>query len=550
MPDARTMHRPYPPGQGAASVPVLFTLPNVQPAIAAASVKPEGVARTASPATELEGASSTPNGSMNTQVGPAVGSVNPASASAYGKKMPGTGTKVGHVTNALIGVLLLAVVSLTIRNFAPTTSKSASNPSPGDATTKLTNSSAAAQETASHASNPSATTPKTLGTNIDSPKVQPGTSAVLVASKSEGIRRSDAASPGSATADASLDAASGIAEKNEESSLPTASLEKSLDEQGEGDKENLAGSSTPVPSVPLLLPSKEPKTASGGGASLQHPQPASDASVVAPVPASGPYGTTAATSPSAVSPTAVSPTALSPAAISTPATNPVASTPVVGNTDAGNTDAGNVDAGNIAAGKIASSNQTKGNVSLTSGSNRYAENSAVGIPGAVDSDTPSLNTRDMINLRNGQRSAKGIVGGTTTVRNPAARGQEAMNPTQSMLMSGETYPPIRKQYEPINIPSNGTQAPTAYQPVYQPTLPPSTAVQSGVVTNGQGISTGGNVIAQPRVPYPGSSPASGNPAANAPSTATQQRPLQPYTPLTPTLPIPDSSGLAPTTSNR
>jgi hypothetical protein len=233
----------------------------------------------------------------------------------------------------------------------------------------------------------------------------------------------------------------------------------------------------------------------------------------------------------------------------------VASTPVVGNTDAGNTDAGNtdagnVDAGNIAAGKIASSNQTKGNVSLTSGSNRYAENSAVGIPGAVDSDTPSLNTRDMINLRNGQRSAKGIVGGTTTVRNPAARGQEAMNPTQSMLMSGETYPPIRKQYEPINIPSNGTQAPTAYQPVYQPTLPPSTAVQSGVVTNGQGISTGGNVIAQPRVPYPGSSPASGNPAANAPSTATQQRPLQPYTPLTPTLPIPDSSGLAPTTSNR
>lgn len=525
MPDARTMHSPYPPGQGAASVPVLFTLPNVQPAIAAASVKPEGVARTASPATELEGASSTPNGSINTQVGPAVGSVNPAAASAYGKKMPGAGTKVGHVTNALIGVLLLAVVSLTIRNFAPTTSKSASNPSPGDATTKLTNSSAAAQETASHVSNPSATTPKTLGTSTDSPKVQPGTSAVLVASKSEGIRRSDAASPGSATADASVDAASGIAEKNEESSLPTASLEKSLDEQDEGDKENLAGSSTAVPSVPLLLPSKEPKTASGGGASLQHPQPASDASVVAPVPASGPYGTTAATSPTA---------------INTPATNPVASTPVVGNTEAGN----------IAAGNIASSNQTKGNVSLTSGSNRYAENSAVGIPGAVDSDTPSLNTRDMINLRNGQRSAKGIVGGTTTVRNPAARGQEAMNPTQSMLMSGETYPPIRKQYEPINIPSNGTQAPTAYQPVYQPTLPPSTAVQSGVVTNGQGISTGGNVIAQPRVPYPGSLPASGNPAANAPSTATQQRPLQPYTPLTPTLPIPDSSGLAPTTSNR
>ncbi|MCU0708968.1 MAG: hypothetical protein MUF23_11805, partial [Pirellula sp.] len=37
MPDTRTMQSPYPRGQSFASVPVLFSLPNVQPVIAAAS---------------------------------------------------------------------------------------------------------------------------------------------------------------------------------------------------------------------------------------------------------------------------------------------------------------------------------------------------------------------------------------------------------------------------------------------------------------------------------------------------------------------------------
>jgi hypothetical protein len=291
------------------------------------------------------------------------------------------------------------------------------------------------------------------------------------------------------------------------------------------------------------LQSREPKPALGGGATLQYPQPANDGAAVA----TGPYGTNAATNPAATIPAATIPAANTPAA----------NTPELSSTSSSNVATSTPDLKESAA---TGSPQPRGSVSLTSGPNRYAGNSSTGIPNAVDSDTPSLNTRDMINLRNGQRSAKGIVGGTTTVRNPAARGQEAMNPTQSMLMSGETYPPIRKQYEPINIPSNGTQSPAAYQPVYQQALQPNTAAlnaaqpntaaQPGGLTNGQGIATSGNVITQPRVPYSGSALSAGSPTTAAPNNTTQQRPLQPYTPLTPTLPMPDGSGLAPTAPNR
>ena len=532
MPDARTMHSPYPSGQGAASVPVLFTLPNVQPVIAAASVNPEGVARASRPATELEATTlqaknpeatnNAPNTSLNTHTGSASGSASPSITSTYGKKSPGSGSKIGHVTNALIGVLLLAVVSLTIRNFAPTKSVSGNNPEPSNATAILATSSSATSPAASPA-----TAPATSQSAVNAASVPTGThtvtAPVLVASKPSDIRHSDAAAPGIGGVDAPADSISSVSEKNWRSSSTQEASEESSEEPPESREENLAGSASSVPTVPTLLPAKEPKAGLGGGATLQYPQPANDGSAVA----TGPYGTNAATIPAENTP-----------ALSSTSSNSVASS--------------NQDLNESAA---AGSPQPRGNVSLTSGPNRYAGNSSTGIPNAVDSDTPSLNTRDMINLRNGQRSAKGIVGGTTTVRNPAARGQEAMNPTQSMLMSGETYPPIRKHYEPINIPSNGTQAPAAYQPVYQAALPSNTAPsntapQPGGLTNGQGIATSGNVITQPRVPYSGSALSAGSPAPAAPSNATQQRPLQPYTPLTPTLPMPDGSGLAPPTPNR
>ena len=534
MPDARTMHSPYPSGQGAASVPVLFTLPNVQPVIAAASVKPEGVARAASTAAELErtnleGTNSVPNTSLNTHAGSAAGSVNPSISSTYAKKSPGAGSKIGHITNALIGVLLLAVVSLTIRNFAPTKSVSANNQEPSNSTASLTNSSPATSPSDAQSAAISASVSTGTHTN---------TAPVLIASKSGDIRHTDAAIPGSGGMDAPADSISSVSEKNGRSSATREASAESSEETPESGEENLAGTTTSGPSVPRLLQSKEPKPALGGGATLQYPQPANDGAAVA----TGPYGTNAATIPAANTPE-LSITSSSNVATSTPDLKESAAT---------------------------GSPQPRGSVSLTSGPNRYAGNSSTGIPNAVDSDTPSLNTRDMINLRNGQRSAKGIVGGTTTVRNPAARGQEAMNPTQSMLMSGETYPPIRKQYEPINIPSNGTQAPAAYQPVYQQALQPNTAqpntaqpntaqpntaqpntaAQPGGLTNGQGIATSGNVITQPRVPYSGSALSAGSPTNAAPNNTTQQRPLQPYTPLTPTLPMPDGSGLAPTTPNR
>lgn len=533
MPDARTMHSPYPSGQGAASVPVLFTLPNVQPVIAAASVNPEGVARASRPATELEATTlqaknpeatnNAPNTSLNTHTGSASGSASPSITSTYGKKSPGSGSKIGHVTNALIGVLLLAVVSLTIRNFAPTKSVSGNNPEPSNATATLANSSSAIS---------SATSPATSQSAVNAASVPTGThtvtAPVLVASKPSDIRHSDAAAPGIGGVDAPADSISSVSEKNWRSSSTQEASEESSGEPPESREENLAGSASSVPTVPTLLPAKEPKAGLGGGATLQYPQPANDGSAVA----TGPYGTNAATIP----------------AENTPALSSTSSNSVASSTQDLNESA------------AAGSPQPRGNVSLTSGPNRYVGNSSTGIPNAVDSDTPSLNTRDMINLRNGQRSAKGILGGTTTVRNPAARGQEAMNPTQSMLMSGETYPPVRKHYEPINIPSNGTQAPAAYQPVYQTALPSNTAPsntapsntapQPGGLTNGQGIAASGNVITQPRVPYSGSALSAGSPAPAAPSNATQQRPLQPYTPLTPTLPMPDGSGLAPSTPNR
>ncbi|MBM3963517.1 MAG: hypothetical protein FJ308_00385 [Planctomycetes bacterium] len=536
MPDARTMHSPYPPGQGAASVPVLFTLPNVQPVIAAASVKQEEIARTASLATELPKVDSTLNPASNTDTGSAAGAVSPIAPNVYGKKAPGSGSKIGHVTNALIGVLLLAVVSLTIRNFAPTHSNSGNNNNTKsvDSTAKLIDVSESVPAVSS-APLPS-TGSATVGVNPVAPGVSSGTSALLVASKPSGIRQSDSSSPrgnavvdAAAAVDATTDTVAGTPEKNQESSSADRSAAAIADDLGDGTKENVGGSTSAAPSVPMLLPSKEPKSALGGGASLQHPQPSNDRALVTQAPASGPYGSTATTSATAA-----------------PSAHAVTQAPA--NLE------GNTTADNAAIGKPSLSSQTKSNVSLTSGPNRYVGNSASGVPNAVDSDTPSLNTRDMINLRNGQRTSKGVVGGTTTVRNPNARGQEAMNPTQSMLMSGETYPPIRKQYEPINIPSNGAQAPSAYQPVYQPSLQPNTVLQpgvatSGVATSGQGAVTTGNVIAQPRIPYTGSSPSLGGPAVPVPNS-TPQRPLQPYTPLTPTLPLPGGTGLAPSTPNR
>jgi len=465
MPDARTMHSPYPSGQGAASVPVLFSLPNVQPAIAAANVTPEGTARNTSPTAELQASGSLPSSALTAHAGAAFESVSQAKTDTYSKKSPGTGSKLGHITNAVIGVLLLAVVSLTIRNFAPTKPGAANNQSPGDSNAKLTNS-----PTASHG---------TPTANTTSSGTHPGTAAVLVASKIDNIQQSDTASRGGGRTDAPAAAVTSVPEENLEFSASQGSPEESLKEHEESHEENLAGSTTSVPSVPLLLPSKEPKTALGGGATLQYPQPASDASAVAP----GPYGTTAVNS------TAVnSTTATSTAVNSTTATSAAVNSTAVNSTA-------------VDASADAMPSQVKGNVSLISSPNRYSGNSSVGIPNTVDTGTPSLNTRDMINLRNGQRSAKGIVGGTTTVRNPMARGQEAMNPTQSMLMSGETYPPIRKQYEPINIPSAGTPGSSTYQPIYQPALQPNATPQ-------------------------------------------------PYTPLTPTFPTPDGTALAPTTPNR
>lgn len=150
------------------------------------------------------------------------------------------------------------------------------------------------------------------------------------------------------------------------------------------------------------------------------------------------------------------------------------------------------------------------------------------------SDAPELNTRDIIQLRQGQRkarepSAAPVVNAafnstrtspsnaTATVpwnARPNANTTSAPNP--ALTMTGQPYPPVRRSYEPISMQADPLQQPTTSTNAAT-TAPPATRYQ----------------------PVGSTPPDSASPPTTAPnSNASPSRPVQPYTPVSPVLPDP------------
>jgi hypothetical protein len=135
----------------------------------------------------------------------------------------------------------------------------------------------------------------------------------------------------------------------------------------------------------------------------------------------------------------------------------------------------------------------------------------------LETDTPVLNTRDIIQMRNGQRRTTNSSGPSDPsipkiesmprMTDPRSKGGATSNGT---FMSGQAYPPIAPQYEPISVNSNGG-SPNRYQPI------------------------GGTTVPQ-RITQPPATTAA--PAAIAPPNGV---PAQPYKPLSPVLPNPSET---------
>jgi hypothetical protein len=163
------------------------------------------------------------------------------------------------------------------------------------------------------------------------------------------------------------------------------------------------------------------------------------------------------------------------------------------------------------------------------------------------SDAPQLNTRDIIQLRQGQRrpreaSATPVVNAAfTTSRTPPtnatnnipwnARPNANATPASqpAMTMTGQPYPPVRRSYEPISLQSDPSQQPTPSNPASPSAVAPATSAQAAATT------------APPATRYqpvgsPPTDPASLPTAPN--SNASPARPVQPYTPVSPVLPDP------------
>ncbi len=152
-------------------------------------------------------------------------------------------------------------------------------------------------------------------------------------------------------------------------------------------------------------------------------------------------------------------------------------------------------------------------------------NSAPGFPPAIDTDTPSLNTRDIILLRNNQRRAPTEGYDSSIPRVETVPRQTNGNPTfnsnpNGTLMNGQSYPPVRPQYDPISMaPNLGTAGP------WNAPVDPNDANRNRYQP------TGGAPPPSPRTTQP--TILSGSP--------TNPGPAQPYQPLSPALPNPTGS---------
>jgi hypothetical protein len=87
----------------------------------------------------------------------------------------------------------------------------------------------------------------------------------------------------------------------------------------------------------------------------------------------------------------------------------------------------------------------------------------------IDTETPSLNTRDIILLRNGQRRAEGGATDPGLPKVESVSRSSGMRPSSSQnggtpIMTGQSYPRIAPQYDPISMPTVTSGNPRITQP--------------------------------------------------------------------------------------
>lgn len=513
MPDTRNVQSPYPRGQGFASVPVLFSLPNVQPLIAAASTGAEAsmTARPGPDAAAIAEPAKAATASSGAATGGSAGFPEPgipgsgafSGISAQGATVPGAsgpnvvnplGSRSGsrltsRITNATIGVLVVAVGFLAYRNYYsghvtdPSGSQHAHDtlsliPAPiGDS--MGANTSVPAKTVSFPSDQPSGlNVPQAFPNDMRSMPVYPATP-------------SGANTTGANTTSANPSAAAPIPEtSSNNASAYVSSMPNSIPPFGpapamlNGQNGNTMGgangertatdpsSRTDLPSeapsqkpaIPMLL--QPPADNASKDAS---PKSASEENVAPP---RSPYGSS--TTPASLASTTTD-SALTRPSPMPPAKLTAASTPTT----------------------------------------------------TIDTETPTLNTRDIIMMRSGQRKAPS--GSTTDPNSPkiesiprSADGSRNPDPrgTGAALMSGQAYPPIAPLYEPISMNADPAAANrNRYQAI--------------------GTSAGPMPPANNRITQPGTATPS-----SAGATAEGQKPASvalPYQPLSPALPNPNDA---------
>jgi hypothetical protein len=344
MPATRTVQRPNPVGHGSASVPVLFSLPNVQPAIAAASTgaatqrPPEGRLRTEGVRMDSERVGVAPPPTP-ASFEPSSILVSPA-AGLQNRNESWLNKLTSQLTNITIIFLLIAVLGLTYRNLQNSEGEKSSQGSGALVETESISPTAIPAETPQELTDLTAATEMEKSPEIEEPK----TGQVAI----------------------------------EAPEVETKELEKGA--------------------IPLLLPP----------APLPAPTETADATVGKPnldsTKPSGPYGT---------------------------------ATPPFSLTSSKNL---------VVSGSSAASPAP---VPTTEGRNRVD---------TLETDTPSLNTRDIIRIRNGQRRFENGPSDPSLPRVESfSRPSGTRSPTSAVggtpVMTGQSYPAIAPQYEPISLPT-------------------------------------------------------------------------------------------------
>ena len=89
-------------------------------------------------------------------------------------------------------------------------------------------------------------------------------------------------------------------------------------------------------------------------------------------------------------------------------------------------------------------------------------------------DAQSLNTRDMILLRQGKQLASSPTPEKPSLAAPSERKEFTNQPNSSTSLNGSTYPPVKQKYEPISIPN---LSPITSRPTSMEIPPPPTPYQ-------------------------------------------------------------------------